>query len=107
PPGTNANIARAQVWLPHSEFLDQGSIGTVCTQAELKSATCPKGAIYGRAKAWTPLLEKPLEGPVYLGVGYGHKLPDLVADLNGSIRVLVNGKIDTDPQNGIRNTFET
>jgi hypothetical protein len=107
PPGTNANIARAQVGLPHSEFLDQGSIGAVCTQAELRSDTCPKGAIYGRAKAWTPLLEKPLEGPVYLGVGYGDKLPDLVADLNGSIRVLVNGKIDTDAQNGIRNTFET
>jgi hypothetical protein len=107
PPGTNANIARAQVGLPHSEFLDQGSIRTVCTQPQLKTATCPKDSIYGRAKAWTPLLDKPLEGPVYLGVGYGHKLPDLVADLNGSIRVLVNGKVDTDPQEGIRNTFET
>jgi hypothetical protein len=107
PKGTGyANISRAQVGLPHSEFLDQGNIGTVCTQAQLRSATCPKRSIYGKAKAWTPLLDKPLEGPVYLGVGFGHKLPDLVAELNGQLRVLVHGKVDTDKQEGIRNTFE-
>jgi hypothetical protein len=106
PKAPSANIAAAQVGLPHAEFLDQGNIGTVCTQGELKTATCPAKSIYGRAKAWTPLLDKPLEGPVYLGVGYGHKLPDLVADLSGQIRVLLNGRVDTDPQGGIRNTFE-
>jgi hypothetical protein len=104
--GAYANIARAQVGLPHSEFLDQGNINTVCTQPELKSATCPKKAIYGHARAWSPLLAKPLEGPVYLGVGFGYKLPALVADLNGQIRVLLKGKVDTDVQGGIRNTFE-
>jgi hypothetical protein len=104
--GANSNIARAQVGLPHSEFLDQGSIGTVCTQAQLKSSSCPKASIYGHAKAWTPLLDKPLEGPIYLGVGYGHKLPDLVADLNGQIRILLHGRIDTTKKHGIRNTFE-
>jgi hypothetical protein len=106
PKGSYANIARAQVGLPHSEFLDQGSIKTVCTQPQLKSKTCPKKSIYGHAKAWSPLLAKPLEGPVYLGVGYGHKLPDLVADLSGQIRILLNGKVDTTPQDGLRNTFE-
>jgi len=104
--GAYANIARAQVGLPHSEFLDQGNIGTVCTQSQLKSQTCPAKSIYGRAKAWSPLLEKPLEGPVYLGVGYGHKLPDLVADLNGQVRILVHGRVDTTKHHGIRNTFE-
>ncbi len=104
--GTSANIAKAQVGLPHGEFLDNSNIGTVCTQPQLKSQTCPPASIYGKAKAWTPLLEKPLEGPVYLGAGFGHKLPDLVADLNGQIRVLVHGKVDTDKQGGIRNTFE-
>jgi uncharacterized repeat protein (TIGR01451 family) len=104
--GTSANIAKAQVGLPHGEFLDQSNIGTVCTQPQLKTQTCPPASIYGKAKAWTPLLDKPLEGPVYLGAGFGHKLPDLVADLNGQIRVLVHGKVDTDKQGGIRNTFE-
>jgi hypothetical protein len=104
--GSSANIAAAQVGLPHSEFLDQGNIKTVCTQPELKADACPAKSIYGFAKAWTPLLEKPLEGPVYLGVGFGHKLPDLVADLNGQIRILLHGKVDTDKHEGIRNTFE-
>jgi hypothetical protein len=103
--GTYANIGRAQVGLPHSMFLDQGNIGTVCTQPQLKARACPPASIYGRAKAWTPLLDKPLEGPVYLGVGYGHALPDLVADLNGQIRFLLNGKVDTTKQDGLRNTF--
>lgn len=104
--GAYSNIARAQVGLPPSEFLDQGNIKTVCTQPDLKAGTCPKKSIYGRAKAWSPLLDKPLEGPVYLGVGYGHLLPDLVADLDGQIRVLLNGRVDTTKRKGLRNTFE-
>lgn len=104
--GAYANIARAQVGLPHALFLDQGNLDKVCKQAELKAGTCPKRSIYGHAKAWTPLLEKPLEGPVYLGVGYGHKLPDVVADLNGQIRILLHGRVDTTKHDGIRNTFE-
>jgi hypothetical protein len=104
--GVYANVASAQVGLPHSEFLDQGNLNKVCTQPELRSQTCPKKSIYGHVKAWTPLLEKPLEGPVYLGVGFGYKLPALVAELNGQIRVLLVGKVDTDPEGGIRNTFQ-
>lgn len=104
--GVYANIARAQVGLPHSEFLDQGNLNKVCRQADLQAGTCPQKSIYGHVKAWTPLLDKPLKGPVYLGVGFGYKLPALVAELNGQIRVLLKGKVDTTRQNGIRNTFE-
>lgn len=104
--GGSANIARAQVGLPHSEFLDQGNLTQVCTQAELRAATCPASSIYGHAKAWTPLLDKPLEGPVYLAVGFGYELPALVADLNGQVRILLKGRVDTTKQEGIRNTFE-
>lgn len=104
--GKYANIARAQVGLPGAEFLDQGNLNKVCKQAELQSATCPKTSIYGHVRLWTPLLAEPLEGPVYLGVGYGYKLPALVAELNGQIRVLLVGRIDTTKQKGIRSTFE-
>ncbi len=104
--GAYANIARAQVGLPAAEFLEQGHIGTVCTRPQLAAAQCPTASIYGRAKAFSPLLDKPLEGPVYLGTGFGHTLPDLVADLNGQIRVLVHARVDTTKQNGIRSTFE-
>jgi uncharacterized repeat protein (TIGR01451 family) len=104
--GGYANIARAQVSLPHSEFLDQGNIGKACTRVLLVQHACPAASIYGRVTAWTPLLEKPLEGPVYLVGGYGYKLPALVAELNGQIQVLLVGKVDTGPNKGIRNTFE-
>jgi len=105
PKGNYANIAKASVSLPHSEFLDNAHIKTVCTRVQLAANACPAGSIYGKAKAITPLLDKPLEGPVYLGTGYGHELPDLLADLNGQIHVILNGTIDS-IHGGIRNRFE-
>lgn len=104
--GNYANVARAQVNLPHSEFIDQANLDKTCTKPVLLAGGCTKRSIYGKAKAWTPLLEKPLEGPVYLVGGYGYKLPALVAELNGQIRVLLKGKVDSGPNMGIRTTFE-
>jgi uncharacterized repeat protein (TIGR01451 family) len=104
--GSFANIARAQVNLPHSVFLDQGNLNKTCTKPVLLEGKCPKTTIYGKAKAWTPLLERPVGGPVYLVGGFGYKLPALVAELNGQINVLLKGKVDSGPNKGIRNTFE-
>jgi hypothetical protein len=104
--GGYANIAKAQVSLPHAEFLDQGNLNNVCTRPVLLAGNCPTSTVYGRARAFTPLLDQPLEGPVYLVGGFGYKLPALVAELNGQIRVLLIGKVDTDKAHGIRNTFE-
>ena len=97
--------------LPHAEFLDNAHIGTVCTRVQFAEGAvpgekCPAASVYGFAKAETPLLDKPLEGPVYLRSG-NHKLPDLVAALNGQVDVALVGKVDTNPRTkGIRNTFE-
>jgi hypothetical protein len=107
-----ANISRAQVNLPHSEFLEQNHIKTVCTRVQFaegngNGSACPKGSIYGKAKAWTPLLDKPLEGFVYLRSNGGErKLPDLVAALDGQINIALWGKVDSGKNKGIRNTFE-
>ena len=107
-----AGIRLAQVNLPHSEFLEQNHIKTVCTRVQFAAgdgngSACPKGSIYGRAKAWTPLLEHPLEGYVYLRSNGGErKLPDLVAALDGQIDIALWGKVDSGPNKGIRNTFE-
>jgi hypothetical protein len=105
-----ANIARAQVTLPPSEIVDNAHIGDVCTQKEFEAGNghgeqCKPSSIYGYARAWSPLLEKPLEGPVYLKTP-GHKLPDLLAALNGQIDVALEGKVDSGPTGGLRNTFE-
>jgi hypothetical protein len=99
----DANIARASVALPHSEFLAQEHIVTVCTRKQFAAAKCPKGAIYGKAKAWTPLLAKPLSGPVYLRSS-DHPLPDVVAALGGELDVTLVGRIDS-RHGGIRTTF--
>jgi hypothetical protein len=100
-----ANIARVAVSLPHSEFLEQGHIGTVCTRVQYAAKKCPAASIYGYATAYTPLLEQPLQGPVYLRSS-NHTLPDLVAELNGQFDVELDGRIDS-KNGGIRNTFET
>jgi hypothetical protein len=105
PKGNYANIASAQVTLPHSEFLDQSHIGTVCTRVQFAVKACPAASIYGRASAVTPLLDQPLSGPVYLRSS-SNPLPDLVADLNGRIEVTLAGRVDTGKGGGIRNTFE-
>ena len=102
--GAYSNIAKARVALPHSEFLDTTHIKTICTRVQFAASQCPKGAIYGKAKAITPLLDKPLEGPVYLRSS-SNPLPDLVADLNGQIHVVLAGKVDS-VNGGTRNTFE-
>jgi hypothetical protein len=101
-----ANIGRAQVNLPRGEFLDQGNLNRTCTKPVLTAGNCPTSSVYGHAKAWTPLLGEPLEGNVYLVGGYGYKLPALVADLRGDIRILLVGKVDSGKNKGIRNTFE-
>jgi hypothetical protein len=111
PRGAYANIARAQVTLPHSEFLDNEHIKTICTRIQFKEGAvpgerCPAGSVYGYAKAITPLLDEPLAGPVFLRSS-SHNLPDLVAALHsGKIDVNLTGRIDSVQGGRIRNTFE-
>jgi hypothetical protein len=102
-PKDGANIGKAVVTLPKTEFLENAHIRTICTRVQYAANQCPKGSVYGYAKAWTPLLDKPLQGPVYLRSS-NHTLPDLVASLDGAIHVDLAGRIDS-PGGKIRNTF--
>ena len=88
----DANIARAAVTLPHSEFLEQSHIRTICTRVQLAAEDCPKASIYGYARAKSPLLDDELAGPVYL-VSSSHELPDLLVDLRGQVDVRLRGVI--------------
>jgi len=105
----DANIAGASVALPHSEFLDQAHIRTICTRVQFAAHACPQGAIYGEAEAITPLLDNPVKGPVYLRSS-DNPLPDLVAALRGPdgqpIEVVLSGRIDS-VHGGIRSSFDT
>lgn len=100
----DASIRRATVILPKTEYLDNAHIRTVCTRNQYAAGSCPQGSIYGHVRAWTPLLEKPLEGPVYLRSS-DHTLPDLVASLEGQIKIALVGRVDS-VHGRVRNTFE-
>jgi hypothetical protein len=97
-----ANIGKAVVTLPPSEFVANAHINNPCTRVQFNEGKCPPGSLLGSAKAVSPLLGKPLQGPVYFrSNGGARKLPDVVADLHsedlqfvlvGFIKTVVNHK---------------
>jgi hypothetical protein len=105
-PKGEANIAKTTVTLPKSEFIDNAHISNPCTRVQFNAGECPKGSILGTATAYTPLLDKPVSGPVYFRSNGGDReLPDLVADLGGQIHVTLVGFIDTAKSGGVRTRF--
>ncbi len=101
----DSNLAGVSVTLPHAEFLEQSHIKTVCTRVQFAAKRCPKDSIYGYASAETPLLDKKLQGPVYLRSS-SHALPDIVAELNGQFNIELAGRIGAYKGGRIKNTFE-
>ena len=92
--------------MPHSLFLDQAHVGSPCTKVQFAVNNCPAKSVLGTAVASSPLLEKPLEGTVYLASGYGHKLPDVLAALKGQVDVNLDGIVSSFHQR-LRTTFKT
>lgn len=109
----DANIARTQVILPAAFFIDPAHISNPCTRVQFATNACPKGSVLGRARAFSPLLDKPLVGNVYFRSNGGEReLPDLVADLDGQIHIILVGFIDSVRKRGaattrLRTTFAT
>ena len=105
----DANVGAFSVALPHSEFLDQAHIGTVCTRVQFRADECPAASIYGQVMARSPLFDFPVEGPIYLRSS-DNPLPDMVAALHGPasfpIEVEAVGRIDS-VNGGIRATFDS
>jgi hypothetical protein len=104
----DANLKGVVVRLPHSAFLDQAHIRTICTRVQFAAnggngGGCPAGSVYGKATAYTPILDEPLSGPVYLRSS-NHNLPDFVATLHGLVDVEAVARIDS-KNGGIRATF--
>jgi hypothetical protein len=93
-PEGEANLRRTIVTMPHSEFVANENLNNICTRVQYRANQCPAGSVYGHARAFTPLLDQPLEGPVYLRSS-NQALPDLVADLKGQIEVELVGHIDS------------
>ncbi len=105
PKGNYANIKSVSTVLPKSEFIDNAHIGNTCTRVQFNAgsgqgAECPKRSVLGHATAYSPLLDKPLKGTVYLRSNGGEReLPDIVAALKGQIPVTLVGFIDSVKKN--------
>jgi hypothetical protein len=64
---SQANLKRVAVKLPLSLALDpeRAQSDDLCEFEAGQRGDCPASSIIGRARAFTPLLNRPLEGPVY------------------------------------------
>jgi hypothetical protein len=112
-----AAIAKAVVRLPKSLALDPDNAKALCefadgTKRDLENH-CPKGSIVGRAKAITPLLDKPLAGDVYFVKNLKRSrsgnlirtLPMLVVALRGEISINLKGTSDSARDGRLVNSF--
>jgi hypothetical protein len=105
----DANLKSLVLRFPHSAFLDQGHIRTICTRVQFAAgagngAECPPGSVYGHVTAYTPLLDEPLSGAAFLRSS-NHNLPDLVFALHGIVDLEASARIDS-KNGGIRASFE-
>jgi hypothetical protein len=118
-PGGQANLKRVAVKLPLSLALDPDNAESdgLCSFEESRKADpkCPASSIVGTAKAWTPLLNKPLEGPVFFSKNVRtsssgrqiRTLPTLVIPLRGEVALNLVGTSDTTKDGRLVNTFAT
>jgi hypothetical protein len=85
PFGSQANIARVKVDLPKQLPSRLTTLQKACTAAqfELNPANCPKESFIGHAKAITPLIPVPLEGPAIFVSHGGEAFPSLIVVLQG------------------------
>jgi hypothetical protein len=106
-----SGIANAQVTLPRSEFIENAHFNNICTRVQFKEGagngtSCPAGSIYGKARAVTPILAEPLEGPVMLRSNPERQLPDVVAALhNQQVDFHLVGHVDS-VKGQLRTTFD-
>jgi hypothetical protein len=94
----DANIKSLAVTLPKAFEIDQRHLGNICDRSELASDQCAGRQPIGEAMTETPLLEKPLKGPVYAVSGFG-VLPHLAFILGGQVTLMPEAE-SSSVQNG-------
>ena len=85
PFGSQANIKQVKVELPKGLPSRLTTLQKACTAAQFHTdpAGCPAASVVGHAKAITPLVPVPLEGPAYFVSNGGEAFPNLIVVLQG------------------------
>ncbi len=85
PLGSEANIAKVAVDLPKRLPSRLQTLQKACPAAtfEANPAACPATSVVGHAKAITPIVPVPLEGPAYFVSHGGEAFPSLIVVLQG------------------------
>ena len=85
PFGSQANIKQVKVELPKQLPSRLTTLQKACTAAQFDAnpAGCPAASIVGHARAITPLVPVPLEGPAYFVSNGGEAFPNLILVLQG------------------------
>ncbi len=111
PFGSQANIKSVKVNLPRQLPSNLKTLQNACPHQvfEANPASCPVGSRVGSAKALTPLIPVPLEGPAYFVSYGGAKFPELVIVLQGyGVTLDLHGETFINERTGITSsTFHT
>jgi hypothetical protein len=95
PFGTQANVKSVHVDLPKALPSRLSTLNHACSDSVFNQnpANCPSQSRIGSAKAVTPILPVPLEGPAYFVSHGGQKFPELVIILQGyGVTVYLHGE---------------
>jgi hypothetical protein len=99
----DANIKSLSVTLSNAFEIDQRHLGNICSEKELTTSQCTGRTPIGTARTETPLLDQPLEGPVYAVSGSGG-LPRLAFLLNGQVDLVPRADTITVPGGRLQTT---